>query len=141
MAAALTTGVSAARDITATSCVAIATASVVTAAGVATAIAVPATIAVSAAQPRTGADEDAAVEPVWPIESIGRAGIRRVVIVAVGACRRTITVARIGVISAYGANADSDRDLRMGVRCRDTENCEQSKILEIPHSVTSRQEP
>jgi hypothetical protein len=38
-------------------------------------------------KPRTGADEDAASEPLRPIVAVGNTGIRSVVIVAIGAIR------------------------------------------------------
>ncbi len=47
-------------------------------------VAVP-MIAVVAAIPGTGADEDAAAEPIRSVESVGRAGVWVVVVVAVGA--------------------------------------------------------
>jgi len=82
-----------------------------------------ATVAISAAivamsvavKPGSGADEDAACEPVRAVVAVGSAGIRIVIVVAIG------TDGRGAVIG--GADAHADRpSLRVRVRSREQKN-------------------
>jgi hypothetical protein len=70
------------------------------------AAAIIAAVAVASAPsiPGARADEEAAGEPGWPVVAIGRAGVRVVAVVAIGAHWRSITVSPIDRAS----NSDAD---------------------------------
>jgi len=88
--------------------IAVAAAIPVSCISIAAAIAIPA-VSITAAEPRPHADKDAAVEPSRTIVAIRRAGIRRVVVVAVSAHRRSIA---IGLIH-WPADSHANRNLRV----------------------------
>jgi hypothetical protein len=63
--------------------------------------------------PGAGADEDAACEPIRPVEAVGGAGVRIIIVVAVSADRR-------GAVIGRGANSDAEGDA-LGLRVRSAE--------------------
>ena len=89
-------------------------ATIVAAAAVVTATAVPATAV--AVVPGAGADEYAAGKPIGTVEAVGGAGIRVIIIVAIGAHRR----------SSNNRGTDSDTDRNLGVCGRNSKE-EKSK--------------
>jgi hypothetical protein len=84
------------------------------------------TMAIAPAGPRTHAEEDAVVEVAWAVKAIGRAGVWRVVVIAVLANR-------------LNATADADDNLRLCCR-RKGKPCEQccgaEKCFESAHVLT-----
>jgi hypothetical protein len=79
-----------------------------------------------AAEPWAGADEDAADEPVRAVETVRRAGIGVIRVVAVGTDRRGADVTR--------THANTNRDLRFRRRSREEhKGAQQSQIFEITH--------
>jgi len=62
--------------------------------------------------PGAGSDEDAIGEPTRSVVSVRRAGVRSVIIVAVGACGRSAGVAISGTAVA---DANAEPDLRLGL--------------------------
>jgi hypothetical protein len=70
----------------------------------------------AATVPGAGADEDASGEPARAVVAVGRAGVRSVVVVTVGADRRG---AIIGRADSYGDWTDSyaDANLSVGAWC------------------------
>jgi hypothetical protein len=92
-------------------------------------IAVATAEAVSATEPRTGADEDASIEPRRAVVAVGCAGVGCVVIVAVVAGRRAIGVAA----AIWNSGAEANRDLSVREGRRDKEDTEQSEIAKIAH--------
>jgi hypothetical protein len=79
---------------------------------VATSVSVATAISVAAAEPGAGSDEEATGEPAGAVVSVGRAGVGRVAVVAIGADWRAISVA--AVVRRWSADADADRDLGVG---------------------------
>jgi hypothetical protein len=86
----------------------------------------PATIAPSI--PGTNADEEPAREPAWPVVTVGRAGIRGVVVIAVWAVRR-IAVSQVSGVRIAGvriarcaicrrSDSNSHTNLCVGLRRR-----------------------
>ena len=65
--------------------------------------------AVVAVIPRAGSNEDAVGEPTGSVVSVGRAGVWRVIIVAIGARWRSADVA------GAESDANTDPDLRLGL--------------------------
>jgi hypothetical protein len=66
-------------------------------------------------EPGTNADEDAASKPSRAIVAVGGAGVRGVVVVAVCAGWWAVSVSAVG----WDADADTNRDLSVGVSSRD----------------------
>src|SRR5713226_6970792 len=99
-------------SVSAATVVAIAAAAIIPAAAVAISAAVVA-VSVIAVIPGAGSDEDAAGEPIRSVESVGRAGVRVIVVVAISANWRW------AVISG-GANSDAEGDA-LGLRVRSGE--------------------
>ena len=62
------------------------------------------------AEPRTGPDEDSARKPTGPVKSVGRACVRGVVIVAISANRRSVS---IPVAISRATDAYANADLRL----------------------------
>lgn len=70
--------------------------------------------------PRPRAEENASGEPAWPIVTIGRARVRVISVITVGADWSRANVLR--------ANSEADHDsLRVGVRCHEKAEAEQRK--------------
>jgi hypothetical protein len=117
-------------------------------AAVSTMVSVAPAIAISTAEadpaiaipavPGPDADEQAAIEPLRPIVPIGRAGIRRRVVVAPLTYRSRPIIA-----SAIHRPADphANRNLSMGERRRDHQNSENRKQPEITHKSFSPEAP
>ena len=62
-------------------------------------------------EPGAGTDEDAVHEVVRAVETVGRAGVRIIAVVAIGADR-----------GGTNANADTNADLRVGTACGEEQN-------------------
>jgi hypothetical protein len=86
------------------------------------AVAIPVT-----AIPRADSDEHAAHKILGPVITVGRAVVRVIIIVAVGACRRR----NVNPFGVHGTNPDpdSDRHLGLSVARRKQENSQQSDVL------------
>ena len=92
-------------------------------------IAIPAAISIATAEPRARADKDPAVKPLRAVIAVRSAGVRRVIVVAVGAYRRGITA-----VSVCGADADTHRNLSMGSCGKQKQtNCDQTEQEEFTH--------
>jgi len=72
-----------------------------------------ASVSVITAIPGAGADEDAADEPVRSIEAVGCAGVRIIIVVAIGADGR-------GAVIGRGDNSDTEGEA-LGLRVRSGE--------------------
>jgi hypothetical protein len=70
-------------------------------------------VSITAAEPGTGTDKEAAVEPRGAIVSVGRAGVGIIAIVAIGT-DGSITVASVAPVDRP-ANSNSNRNLRVGI--------------------------
>jgi len=86
--------------------------------------------------PRAGTDEDSADEPVRTVVAVGRAGVRRIVVVAVGA-NRSWSDYRWAHSDCHGSNSDSHTDLRLR-RCRrnhqaNCEHCHETENFCVSH--------
>jgi type IV secretory pathway VirJ component len=82
------------------------------------------TVAEAKAPPGSGADEDAAIEPFRAVIIVGSAGIRIVVVIAIGARRWAVVDRRWTVIDRpTKSNAEPDV-LRVRVRSREETNTE-----------------
>ena len=107
--------------------VAVVAAASVEAMAVIAATTVEAAAIVAAVEPWAGADEDAADEVVRAIVAVGRAGVRIVAVVTVGADRR-------GAVN--WAYADADANLRVGAARRgEKQNSQQCTIFQVTHNV------
>lgn len=71
----------------------------------------PVVRSVPAVEPGAGADEEAVHEVVRAVEAVGRAGVRIIAVVAIGADR-----------GGTNANADTNADLRVGTACGEEQN-------------------
>jgi hypothetical protein len=102
----------------------------------------PATI-IAAAEPRTGANEDAAREPGGAVVSVRSAGIRSIAVVAVGTNRRrTISVVVVSISITRAANSNPYRNpLRIRITSAKQRNRqEQSRYTSKPE-VSHDQDP
>jgi hypothetical protein len=79
-------------------------------------------VSIVAVEPRAGADENSANEPIWPIVAVGRACVGIVSIVAVG----TYGSRAGNVCRAANANAH-EYSLRVRIGCGKEENSRQSQ--------------
>ena len=75
-------------------------------------------------EPGTGADEYAIGKPIGAVVAVRSAGIRIVVVVAVGAHRRSAEIRPAGTV----ADANADGYLRVRVSCGNHQNGEQSEV-------------
>lgn len=75
-------------------------------------------VSVIAVVPGAGADEDAAYEPIRPVIAVGRAGVRSIVVIPIGADRSWAVIGR-----RSKSNAESDV-LGARVRSREETNTE-----------------
>src|SRR5712691_10747397 len=78
-----------------------------------------ASVSVITAIPGAGADEDAADEPVRSIEAVGCAGVRIIIVVAIGADGR-------GAVIGRGDNSDTEGEA-LGLRVRSGEETNSEK--------------
>jgi len=81
-----------------------------------------ASVSVITAIPGAGADEDAADEPVRSIEAVGCAGVRIIIVVAIGADGR-------GAVIGRGDNSDTEGEA-LGLRVRSGEETNSEKNAE-----------
>lgn len=87
----------------------------------ATIVTIPAT-AIEPMEPWPRADENSAHKIIRAVISVGRAGVRIIAVVAVGAYRRWASVNR-------STNSNADSNLRVGGTCRQHENPKQDHVL------------
>ena len=92
--------------------------------------------AISTTEPGSRADEDSAAKPFRAVVAIRRAGVRRIVVIAISASGRSVRIPRIASIRSANSNPYTNANLSMSQRRRQNEDREQSQIPENSHFTT-----
>jgi len=86
-----------------------------------------------AAVPRPGTDKNSADEPVRTVVAVGGAGIRGIIVIAIGTYRGAVTIS---------ANPNGNPNLRLRrSRQRKHANRQQNEVFEITHFLCPREVP